>query len=220
MKRALMIGGIGLLALSAVLLTTGLIQFIITPTFESVARISIQPEPSSLPSTSQADGKMDISNVPWFQTEVERLQSRMVLYQVITNLNLNRTWGEKFKEGELSTDLTYALLKRQIHLRPARGTALLEIRVRSDDPMEAAAIANAIAAAYRTLRTSSPLVKSSAVEMIDRAEPDLRPVKPNPLMKILVPAAGLLAGILGLILLMLAVMTKVGARKSPPPLPA
>jgi hypothetical protein len=37
-------------------------------------------------------------------------------------------------------------------------------------------------------------------------------------MKILVPVAGLLAGVLGIVLLMLAVM-KGDARKSPPPLP-
>jgi uncharacterized protein involved in exopolysaccharide biosynthesis len=62
--------------------------------------------------------------------------------------------------------------------------------------------------------------KTASVEIIDRAEPNLRPVKPHPLMKILVPAAGLLAGVLGVVLLMFAAMMKDGARKPLPPLPA
>ena len=229
MKRTLLIAGIVLLVLSAVLLVGGLIQFIIPPTFESVARISIQPETIKIP-----------SNEHWIQTEMETLQSRIVLYQVITNLDLNRKWGEKFKEGQLAADLSYALLKRQLHIRPARGTALLQIQVRSDDPTEAAAIANGIAEVYRDHRirekggrntvsnafgawgqtTTSSVSKTPAVQIVDQAEPNLRPVKPRPLMKILVPVAGLLVGVLGVVLLMLAVMRKGDTRKAPPPLPA
>ena len=229
MKRALLIAGIALLVLSAALLTGGLVQFIMPPTFESMARISVQAEKNEMP-----------SNEHWVQTEVEKLQSKMVLYQVITNLDLNRKWGEKFKEGELPTNLSYKLLNSQIHVRPGRRTTLFEIRARSDDPAEAAAIANGIAEAYRDQRifrekemravgvkaldgevqkTVSSLTKTSAVEIVDQAEPNLRPVKPHPLMKILVPVAGLLAGLLGVVLLMLAVMKKGGAKKSPPPLP-
>lgn len=225
MKRNLLIAGIALLVLSAVLPTGGLVQFIIPPTFESMARISVSAEKNEMPGNGQ-----------WVQTEVERLQSKMVLYQVITNLDLNRTWGEKFKEGELPTDLSYMLLKSQLHVQPSRGTTLLEIRARSDDPAEAAAIANGIAEAYRDQRifrekelqavgvkalggevrkTDSLLTKTSAVEIVDQAEPNLRPVKPHPLMKILVPIAGLLAGVLGVVLLMLSVMKKDTARKPP-----
>lgn len=241
MKRTLLIAGVALLALSVILLVGGLVQFIIPPTFESVARISIEPETHRLMGTShQADGEIDISDTSWFQTEMETLQSRIVLYQVITNLDLNRKWGEKFKEGQLAADLSYALLKRQLHIRPARGTALLQIQVRSDDPTEAAAIANGIAEVYRDhcirekggrntvsnafgawgQTTTSSVSKTPAVQIVDQAEPNLRPVKPHPLVKILVPVAGLLAGVLGVVLLMLAVMMKDRAEKSPPPLPA
>lgn len=241
MKRTLLIAGIALLVLSAVMLTTGLIQFIVPPTFESVARIYLQKEASGELGIPPQSGKgTNIFDAYWLEKEVETLQSRIVLYQVITNLDLNRKWGEKFKDGQLTADLSYALLKRQMHVRPARGTALLQIRVRSDDPTEAAAIANGIAEVYRDQRhfrekemravgvkaldgevqkTVSSLTKTSAVEIIDQAEPNLRPVKPHPLMKILVLGAGLLAGVLGVVLLMLAVMMKDNARK-PAPLPA
>ncbi len=219
MKRVLLVSGIGLLGLSAVLLTTGLIQIIIPPTYESAARISIEPEINETP-----------SNEWWVQSEVEKLQSKVVLYQVITNLDLNRKWGEKFKETQLPSDLTYKMLKNQLTVRQHRSTTLFEIRVRTDDPTEASAIANNIAEVYRTQRvfrekeipnagevqkTAPASAKTPVVEIIDQAEPNLRPVRPHPLMKILVPFAGLLAGVLGVVLLMLAVMKKSGDKESP-----
>lgn len=219
MKNALQLGGIGLLALSAILLTTGLIQFIIPPTFESVVRIYL-PNPA----TNNFDAY-------WLQTEMEKLQSRMVLYQVITNLDLNRKWGKKFKEGQLPTELTYKLLKSQLEVSQHRSTTIFEIHVRNEDPTEAAIVANEIAKAYRDQRISREkeiqtagekekiefaIIKDYPVEILDPAEPNLRPVRPHPLIKILVPAAGLIAGVLGVVLLMLAVMRKDGDTKSPP----
>ena len=228
MKRALLIGGIGLLGLSAVLLTSGLIQFVLPATFESVAKIVVQPETTGAGSTSaQGDDGTRVFDPHWTRTEVEKLQSRMVLAPVITNLDLSRKWGEKFKESELQMDATYGLLRLQLQVRPVRGTNVFEIRVTSDDPKEASAIANAIAESYRKQRilrekenlnfgsnapaadarvAASSLIATSAVQIIDQAEPNFRPVKPHPLMKTLVPMAGLLAGVLGVVLLMLAVM--------------
>jgi len=172
---------------------------------------------------------------------MEKLQSRIVLSQVVTNLDLNRKWGEKFKEGQWPTELTYKLLKSQLIVSQLRSTRIIEIRVRNNDPTEAAIVANEIAKIYRDQRilrerdiesagmedrtgelrkAASASSKAPAVEIIDRAEPNLRPVKPHPLMKVLVPAAGLLAGVLGVVLLMLAVMRKDGSKKSPPSLSA
>ena len=240
MKRVLLVSGIGLLVLSAVLLIDGLVQFIIPPTFESVARIHVKPEADNVLSVSGPSVETNSFDPYWFQKEVEKLQATTVLYEVITNLDLNLKWGQKFKEGELRTDLTYALLKKQVDILQSRGTALIEIHVRSDDPTEASTIANSIAEVYRTQgisrekekqtagvkdltgvmqKTVSSSPKIPAVEIIDQAEPNLRPVKPHPLMKILVPAAGLIAGVLGVVLLMVAVMRKDGDKESRPPLP-
>jgi capsular polysaccharide biosynthesis protein len=222
MKRTLLIVGIALLALSAVLLTTGLVQFIIPPTFESVAKIALPAQMKQLfPGTNSSDSHQ-------LSAEMEKLQSQSTLSQVITNLDLNRMWGEKFKEGELLIDLTCKLLSNQLRVRPGRGTAIVEVHVRSDDPTEAATIANNIAEVYRnqTARTqdmqrnngSVSEIRDPIVQIIDAAEPNFRPVKPHPLMKILVPVAGLLAGILGVVLLMLSVLMR-GGKKSPPSLP-
>src|SRR5215510_1044449 len=110
-----------------VAITTTAVTFILPPTFASTARI-------------------------WVQTEFEKIQSKLILYQVISNLNLSVTWGEKYKEGALRPDLTYKLLRRAIDVNQSRNTSLIEIKAFSDDPNEAAAIANMIAEVYRKSR--------------------------------------------------------------------
>lgn len=88
----------------------------------------------------------------WVQTEFEKIQSKLILYPVITNLNLQVTWAEKGKT-KLRLDEAYIRLRGQLDVREwrheVRGTGPIEIRVRSEDPKEAAAIANAVAEEYR-----------------------------------------------------------------------
>jgi capsular exopolysaccharide synthesis family protein len=134
-----------------VAITTTLVTFILPPTFASAARISVSKDASDIPGMGggQAYNPFDPY---WVQTEFEKIQSKAVLYSVITNLELNRKWGEKFKEGELRTDITYKLLKRSINVVQPRGTSLIEIKVLNDDATEASQIANAIAESYKQAR--------------------------------------------------------------------
>jgi capsular exopolysaccharide synthesis family protein len=134
-----------------VAITTTLVTFILPPTFASTARISVQKD---APDIAGIGGGQSYSMFDpyWVQTEFEKIQSKIILYQVISNLNLNATWGEKYKEGALRPDLTYKLLKRAIDVNQSRNTSLIEIKAFSDDPNEAAAIANMIAEVYRKSR--------------------------------------------------------------------
>ena len=299
MKRVLIIGGIGLLVLSALLLMGGLIQFILPPVYESVARIAM--------TACTGVDQWDLTSSEPFPAarEIERLQSKSVLYQVITNLDLNQRWSEKFMEGALGTETTYALVKGRLKIRQTPGNEIIEIRVESDDPAEAAAIANGIAmvrleqrsAGHRELflhgiealtseaqtmtanihtleeqlkqleaklnlavdapqpprlekggpqvesiklrreldvlriakeklmarleeeRIHSLMCKLPGPQLIDAAVPERRPIRPHPVMKVIVLIAGLLAGITGVVLLLLDVMRK-SSIKQPPPLQA
>jgi hypothetical protein len=66
-----------------------------------------------------------------------------------------------------------------------RGTSLIQIRVFSDDAPEAATLANAIAQTYSEDRT-----RSSPVEIVDKAVPGLRPVRPNKPLNIFLGVLG------------------------------
>jgi len=80
-------------------------------------------------------------------------QSEVILGKVIEALNLNQEWGRKHAGGDrLRTSEAIALLRSMIELRPVGSTSLIEIRVSSEKPTEAAGIANAIAEAYRAHR--------------------------------------------------------------------
>ena len=187
-------------------LSTTLVVFILPETFASTVRIvPILTGPSSL------------------VTEAQTIQSQEVLLQVITNLNLSTIWARKFKEDrELSPALTYALLKSRIDVRPSGKPPLIAIRVYSDDKNEAAVVANEIAAVYRDspLAARGPDGKAS-VQIMDRAVPGLRPVRPNKPLAIGIGCAVGIAMAAGGIALLLGagVSARSGKVTSPPVLP-
>jgi len=83
-------------------------------------------------------------------------RSQVVLGKVVEALNLNVEWGKKYGGGNnLKTSETIVLLKRRMNLRPVRNTRLIEIGVTSEDPSEAAHLANAIAQSYQDYRLSA-----------------------------------------------------------------
>ncbi len=137
-----------------VAITTTLVTFILPESFSSTVRIKVEKDAQDV--AGLGERALSTSFDPyWIQTEFETIQSKSVLHQVITNLNLNKKWAEKFKEtGWLRTDLTFGILKRQIDVRQSRNTSLIEIRVFSEDKVEASVIANEIASVYRESRLS------------------------------------------------------------------
>jgi succinoglycan biosynthesis transport protein ExoP len=142
-----------------VAITTTLVTFILPPTFASAAKIAVAKDATDIQGMGPSQVYSGFDPY-WVQTEFEKIQSKTVLYPVITNQGLNKKWGEKFKEGELRTDITYKLLKRSINIVQPRGTSLIEIKVLNDDATEAAQIANAIAESYRDTRLAKWRVSS------------------------------------------------------------
>src|SRR5664279_1931543 len=125
-----------------VVITATLVTFILPESYSSVARIKIERDQSDIKSMMEGSGAVGYD--PYFiQTEFELIQSEVILGKVIHDLDLNTVWGKKYANGErLKTSETIALLKGRIDLRPVRNTSLIEIRVYSEKPDEAAKIAN------------------------------------------------------------------------------
>jgi capsular polysaccharide biosynthesis protein len=83
----------------------------------------------------------------------ERIQSEAVLTNVVAALNLNDIWGRKYSRGNrFETDQTVKLLKKRIRVQTASRTLRMSISVTSEDPHEAATIANAVAKAFAKYR--------------------------------------------------------------------
>jgi capsular polysaccharide biosynthesis protein len=135
-----------------VMLIATLVTFILPEAYVSSARINIERE--QLDVVGFAERGTTAGYDPYFiQTEFELLQSEVILGKVVDDLDLNREWGKKYAGGErLKTPETTGILRNRLDLRPVRNTSLLEIRVFSEKPEEAATIANAIAEVYRKHR--------------------------------------------------------------------
>jgi capsular exopolysaccharide synthesis family protein len=88
---------------------------------------------------------------PFFlRTQFEIIQSKRILNEVITRLNLEELWGRK---GErLSRENALKILYSSISVNQYRDTSLIAVTVEREDPKEAARIANELADVYRDAR--------------------------------------------------------------------
>ena len=138
-----------------VVITVTLVTFILPESYASTVRIKVEGDVSDI--SDLGERPMMRSYDPYLlQTKFEVIQSQAVLPTVIENLNLNEKWAKRYNaEGKLKTDETLLLLKRQIEVRQFRNTSLIEIRVFSEDPKEAAIIANEIAEVYQKHRLAN-----------------------------------------------------------------
>ena len=201
----------GLLAVSRVLfvgvflvvvITTTLVTFILPESFVSQARIALRPNATNPAGTTGLPGASAILDPRSVQTECEVIRSEGILGKVIEDLDLNKEWGKKYADGDwLKTSETMALLRGRLDLRPVPNTSIIEIRIYSEKPEEAAKVANALAEAYRDHSThadpATSMSNAPRIEILDHAVPGFRPVRPNkPLNITLGVLIGLVLGLL------------------------
>ncbi|HMP81301.1 MAG TPA: polysaccharide biosynthesis tyrosine autokinase [Verrucomicrobiota bacterium] len=137
-----------------VFITATLVTYILPKSYASTARIMVEGDSSDIPEMSTG---MPIARGfdPYFiQTQFELIQSELILGKVVTLMNLNAEWGKKYAGGvPLKTTETIEIMKKRMDLKPVRNTKFIEIKVYSEDPKEAASIANQIATAYKDYRS-------------------------------------------------------------------
>ena len=179
-------------------LSTTLVTFIMPESFVAKARIVLRSaEPANATEASSPQAAPGGSGAREVATQCEIIQSELILGQVIQDLDLNRLWGIQYASGDrLKTSETMALVRGRIDVLPVTNTRLIEIASYSNKPEEAAKIANAIAEAYRDRSSQADAAASGVgiqrVEIVDRAVPPYRPVRPNKPLNI---TFGLLLGL-------------------------
>ena len=153
-----------------VFMTATLVTFIIPESYSSTARIRIERDQTDVAGFYSSPGPQAYD--PYFiQTEFEVLQSEAILRKVIAALDLNQEWGRKYGGGDpLKTTESMGILKGRMDLRPVTNTSLIEIRVFSEAPEEAAKVANALATTYRDYRSEERVRKiSTSVLALEQA---------------------------------------------------
>ncbi len=148
-----------------VLLTTAGVTMLLKPTYSSTARIAVDKESKAVDPLGRP--QLQSGYDPYFvATEFEKIQSTAVLYPVIEELRLWSNWAKYYNpENERMSHneammLTYERLRRNLDVRQSRNTSLIEIKVYSREPQEAADIANAIYKAYKEWRLSSQMTNT------------------------------------------------------------
>jgi len=135
-----------------VVITATLVTWFLPESYSSTARIKVERDQSDI--TSFFGQPMAGAYDPYFiQTEFEVIQSEVILAPVIKKMKLDFEWGKKWNGGQPFTlTETMTMLKRQMDLKPVRNTSLIEIRIFSEKPEEAANLANNIAEEYQAHR--------------------------------------------------------------------
>lgn len=190
--------------------TTVFVAVFLVTVISSVLITFILPE--SYASTARITADSITTNADPFAvaSEFDVILSGAVLKQVIEKLDLNITWGRKYSNGEnLNTSETLEILKARLSLMPIHNTEIVEITAYSDDPREAAQIANAVGEAYQNIsherraakRDQDPIsrliIADASPLFIQQAEPASEPSRPNKTVNIIL---GVVAGtIFGLV---------------------
>jgi capsular polysaccharide biosynthesis protein len=146
--------GFALMALGLALMAGGLSYYwLASDVYRSTARISIQKELTDVgTSSSMASGHRDPF---WIQNQFEKVRAKATLYSVITNLDLQTKWAGAGKP-EIRLEEAHDLLRTRLEVRQSRHTPeIIEISVWSEEPDEAAQIANEIARVYLDQRLAT-----------------------------------------------------------------
>ena len=136
-----------------VVVASTVITFILPESYSSTTRIKLNQEAIELAGKAEPSAPSPGYDPYFIQTEFELIQSELILGKVADGLDLNTLWGKRYANGSrLKTSETITLLKSRLDLRPVRNTSLIEIRAFSEQPTEAAKLANAVADAFRDYR--------------------------------------------------------------------
>lgn len=137
--------------------------YLITPKYSSSVMLYVNNSSFSLGNTS-----FSISS-----SEITAAQSLVKTYSEILN---NRTTLERVAE-KADVSYSYTELYRMIEAAPSNETEIMRVTVTSEDPNEAAKIANSIAEVLPV--RISEIIDGASMEVVDSAVPEYNKVSPS-----------------------------------------
>jgi len=182
----------GLLVAAAVFGLAVAVSLALPKTYLSSSRLLLRMIVETRPANEST------SNISVMQTEMEIIQSALVLHKALDRAGAAEAWSPTYLvQGTLKPAEMTEILRDKLEVRQFRNTQMVEIRVYDRDREMAARLANAIAEAYLEYRAEGAPNHGLRPAVVDMAEPGLRPVRPNIPLNLFV---GLLsAGVLGVI---------------------
>lgn len=143
-------------------------SFLIAPTYSSSVMLYVNNSSISLGSNFTISATQLSAAQALVNTYTEILNNRTTLTEVGKRAGLL----EKYSEAQL-----YPYLAGRIKAGSANETEILKVTVVSEDPEEAAAIANAISEVLR--ERISQIIKGATMEVVDEAVPNYNKIAPS-----------------------------------------
>jgi len=135
--------GIILLTFLLVFLTAMVLTYVMPKRYQSTATLEVKPK---TPPLRVAGGNQSMNGGLFFPTEFEVIKAQKTLDLVIDSLDLTSEWG-------VSRQAALGMLQGMVSAQNIRGTALIEIQVRSGSARDARLVAEHVSKAYRKRRT-------------------------------------------------------------------
>jgi capsular exopolysaccharide synthesis family protein len=157
------------LAVAILVVLTGTVYTLMLPNiYRSQVRISVSEDSPEIDPFSGGQYYGTVYNPYFLRTQFEIIQSKPIIYEVITRLNLEKEWG---KEGaKIPREVAYKILANSINVMQQRDTSLIVISVNRDNPEEASNIANELAEVYRHSRLNKAMTDAKkAIDQIGQA---------------------------------------------------
>ncbi len=118
------------------------------PQFQAAATVRVVRDETDLEQLGKL-APQGTDTAIFLQNQIEIISSDTVLEKVVTHLDLNQTWGQRYLDGQkLKTDEAVAMLRSRAKISLGGDTAQLQIQAISDQDAEAVKLANAIATAF------------------------------------------------------------------------
>jgi succinoglycan biosynthesis transport protein ExoP len=158
--------GVILLTFLLVFMTALVITYVMPKKYESKAVVQVRPKGTGMvlmPGTGMENRSQAEMNQTFFPTEFEVIRAQKTLDAAIEDLDLVNKWNS-------DPESVRRTLRGIVDAQNIRGTALIEIRVRYNDPKDAQMIAKAVSEAYRERRTElQSEFASQALEQLSKA---------------------------------------------------
>ena len=117
------------------------------------------------------------------EAELESVESPEVLRAVISGLGLDKTWAERVfnRSDALTSEESLQYLESNLHLNFKHDANIVEVTALSDDPKEAAEIANQVVDMYKLSRDAKAATSTdvSTVRVVTHADVPFEPTKPD-----------------------------------------
>lgn len=156
--------GVILLTFLLVFMTALVITYVMPKRYESKAVVQVRPKGVGTVLIPGGDNRFQAEMGPtFFPTEFEVIRAQKTLDSAIEDLDLVNKWNS-------DPESVRRTLRGIVDAQNIRGTALIEIRVRYNDPKDAQMIAKAVSEAYRERRTTQQSeYATQALEQLSRA---------------------------------------------------